>query len=103
MKTVHGAISEALGEAVDADTGLEALRRLCDRAGVPYTDDDGRGDVILEMYERLVEERTRLPTFYKDFPTDVSPLTRQHRTDPGSPSAGTSSPSAPNSAPPTPS
>lgn len=82
MKTVHGAISEALGEAVDADTGLEALRRLCDRAGVPYTDDDGRGDVILEMYERLVEERTRLPTFYKDFPTDVSPLTRQHRTDP---------------------
>ena len=34
------------------------------------------------MYERLVEERTTLPTFYKDFPTDVSPLTRQHRRDP---------------------
>ena len=34
------------------------------------------------MYERLVEERTQLPTFYKDFPTDVSPLTRQHRKDP---------------------
>lgn len=33
-------------------------------------------------HERLVEEKTRLPTFYKDFPTDVSPLTRQHRTDP---------------------
>ena len=44
--------------------------------------DDGRGDVVLEMYERLVEEKTQLPTFYKDFPTDVSPLTRQHRTDP---------------------
>ncbi|ATL32432.1 bifunctional lysylphosphatidylglycerol synthetase/lysine--tRNA ligase LysX [Streptomyces formicae] len=82
VKTVYGAISEALGDAVDADTPLPALHRLCDRADVPYTPDDGRGDVVLEMYERLVEERTTLPTFYKDFPTDVSPLTRQHRDDP---------------------
>ncbi|MEV8031750.1 bifunctional lysylphosphatidylglycerol synthetase/lysine--tRNA ligase LysX [Streptomyces sp. NPDC086182] len=82
VKTVYGAVSEALGDEIDADTSLEALLRLCDRAGVPYTADDGRGDVVLEMYERLVEEKTRLPTFYKDFPTEVSPLTRQHRTDP---------------------
>ncbi|MFR0355734.1 bifunctional lysylphosphatidylglycerol synthetase/lysine--tRNA ligase LysX [Streptomyces sediminimaris] len=82
VKTVHGAISEALGEEIDAGTELPRLRRLCDRAGVPYTADDGRGDVVLEMYERLVEERTRRPTFYKDFPTEVSPLTRQHRADP---------------------
>ncbi|MEV0253849.1 bifunctional lysylphosphatidylglycerol synthetase/lysine--tRNA ligase LysX [Streptomyces sp. NPDC050732] len=82
VKTVHGAISEALGEEIDADTPTETLHRLCDRAAVPYTADDGRGDVVLEMYERLVEEKTELPTFYKDFPTDVSPLTRQHRTDP---------------------
>lgn len=82
VRTVYGAISEALGEETDADTPLETLRRMCDRAHVPYTDDDSRGDVVLEMYERLVEERTLLPTFYKDFPTDVSPLTRQHRTDP---------------------
>ncbi|MDX3380523.1 bifunctional lysylphosphatidylglycerol synthetase/lysine--tRNA ligase LysX [Streptomyces niveiscabiei] len=82
VKTVYGAISEALGEEIGADTELTTLRRHCDRAGVPYGDGDGRGDVVLEMYERLVEERTLLPTFYKDFPTDVSPLTRQHRTDP---------------------
>ncbi|MEW1927130.1 bifunctional lysylphosphatidylglycerol synthetase/lysine--tRNA ligase LysX [Streptomyces sp. NPDC088360] len=82
VKTVYGAISEALGEEVDADTPLPGLHRLCDRAHVPYQADDGRGDVVLEMYERLVEEKTTLPTFYKDFPTDVSPLTRQHRTDP---------------------
>ncbi|MBY8339061.1 bifunctional lysylphosphatidylglycerol synthetase/lysine--tRNA ligase LysX [Streptomyces sp. KC 17012] len=82
VKTVHGAISEALGEEVDADTELPELQRLCDGAGVPYTAEDGRGDVVLEMYERLVEEKTQLPTFYKDFPTDVSPLTRRHRVDP---------------------
>lgn len=82
VRTVYGAISEALGEEVDADTPQAALHGLCDRAGVPYRADDGRGDVVLEMYERLVEEKTRQPTFYKDFPTEVSPLTRQHRGDP---------------------
>ncbi|MGK5629976.1 bifunctional lysylphosphatidylglycerol synthetase/lysine--tRNA ligase LysX [Streptomyces sp. URMC 123] len=82
VKTVYGAISEALGEEVDADTDESALRRLCDRAGVPHTPENKRGDIVLEMYERLVEEKTTLPTFYKDFPTDVSPLTRQHRKDP---------------------
>ncbi|MGW6294335.1 bifunctional lysylphosphatidylglycerol synthetase/lysine--tRNA ligase LysX [Streptomyces sp. NPDC055058] len=82
VKTVHGAISEALGEEIGPGTELPRLLRLCDRAGVPYTDDDTPGDVVLEMYERLVEEKTQLPTFYKDFPTDVSPLTREHRTDP---------------------
>ncbi|MGW5739164.1 MULTISPECIES: bifunctional lysylphosphatidylglycerol synthetase/lysine--tRNA ligase LysX [Streptomyces] len=82
VKTVYGALSEALGDEIDADTPLPRLHQLCDRADVPYRPDDGRGDVVLEMYERLVEEKTTLPTFYKDFPTDVSPLTRQHRTDP---------------------
>ncbi|MFE9840752.1 bifunctional lysylphosphatidylglycerol synthetase/lysine--tRNA ligase LysX [Streptomyces goshikiensis] len=82
VKTMYGAIGEALGEEVDADTAEPVLRRLCDRAGVPHGPEDTRGDVVLEMYERLVEERTKLPTFYKDFPTDVSPLTRQHRRDP---------------------
>jgi lysyl-tRNA synthetase class 2 len=82
VKTVYGAISEALGEEVDPGTPVSALHRLCDRAGVPYRPDDGSGEVALEMYERLVEEKTLLPTFYKDFPTDVSPLTRQHRVDP---------------------
>ncbi|UNM12699.1 bifunctional lysylphosphatidylglycerol synthetase/lysine--tRNA ligase LysX [Streptomyces formicae] len=82
VRTVYGAISEALGEHVDANTDEDALRRFCDVAGVPHRPDDSRGDIVLEMYERLVEERTQLPTFYKDFPTDVSPLTRQHRGDP---------------------
>ncbi|PZG85941.1 lysine--tRNA ligase [Streptomyces sp. NTH33] len=82
VKTVHDAISEALGEEISPGTDPATLRRHCERAGVPYTADDTSGEILLEMYERLVEERTQQPTFYKDFPTDVSPLTRQHRTDP---------------------
>ena len=81
--TVHHAISRALGVSVDADTPLEELRRLCDKAGVPYAPEWSAGAVVLEMYERLVEHSTVLPTFYRDFPTDVSPLTRAHRAVPG--------------------
>ena len=37
---------------------------------------------MLELYEHLVEGHTVQPTFYRDFPVEVSPLTRAHRTDP---------------------
>ncbi|MFB7510913.1 bifunctional lysylphosphatidylglycerol synthetase/lysine--tRNA ligase LysX, partial [Streptomyces broussonetiae] len=66
VKTVYGAISEELGEEITPGTELLRLHRLCDRTGVPYTADDTPADVVLEMYERLVEERTRMPTFYRD-------------------------------------
>ncbi|MEV5505547.1 bifunctional lysylphosphatidylglycerol synthetase/lysine--tRNA ligase LysX [Streptomyces orinoci] len=82
VKTVYGAVSEALGEEIGPDTSAAALRRHCDAAGVPHRAEHTRGDIVLELYERLVEERTTLPVFYKDFPTDVSPLTRPHRAEP---------------------
>lgn len=81
--TVHDAVSEALGHHIDPGTDLEKLRRLCDDAGVPYLRHWDAGAVVLELYERLVEERTESPTFYIDFPTSVSPLTRPHRSRPG--------------------
>ena len=83
VKTVHGAVSEALGEQIGPDTDLAALRKLCDAANIPYLTHWDAGAVVLELYERLVEDRTEAPTFYKDFPTSVSPLTRPHRSIPG--------------------
>ena len=38
VKTVHDAVSEALGESVDADTELPTLRRLCDQRRDPVSD-----------------------------------------------------------------
>ncbi|OBA95449.1 lysine--tRNA ligase [Mycobacteriaceae bacterium 1482268.1] len=83
VKTVHGAVSEALGEQIGPETDLATLRKLCDAADVPYLTHWDAGAVVLELYERLVEDRTEEPTFYKDFPTSVSPLTRPHRSIPG--------------------
>jgi lysyl-tRNA synthetase class 2 len=83
VKTVHGAVSDALGAQIDADTDLARLRTLCDGAGIPYLTHWDAGAVVLELYERLVEGETERPTFYKDFPTSVSPLTRPHRSKAG--------------------
>jgi lysyl-tRNA synthetase, class II len=80
--TVYGAISAALGEEIGPGTGVARLRALCAQAGVPVEPNWGHGQIVLEMYERLVEERTVEPTFYRDFPVEVSPLTRAHRADP---------------------
>ncbi len=79
VKTVHDAVSEVLGEPVDPDTSLAALRKLADAAHIPYRAHWDAGAVVLELYEHLVEDRTEQPTFYIDFPTSVSPLTRPHR------------------------
>lgn len=83
VKTVHQAISERLGHEIDTDTPLSTLRSLCDGAEIPYLTHWDAGAVVLELYERLVEDSTEAPTFYTDFPTSVSPLTRPHRSRPG--------------------
>ncbi|MGQ0630889.1 MAG: bifunctional lysylphosphatidylglycerol synthetase/lysine--tRNA ligase LysX [Sporichthyaceae bacterium] len=80
--TLYDGLSEVLGTPVDADTDVAALIELCAKADVPYNPAWNRGQIVLEMYEHLLESRTVLPTFYRDFPTEVSPLTRAHRTDP---------------------
>jgi len=79
---VYTAVSEALGEEITPDTSLDALRKLSAAADVPFEPKWNHGQIVLEMYERLVEKQTVAPTFYRDFPVEVSPLTRAHRDDP---------------------
>jgi lysyl-tRNA synthetase class 2 len=79
--TIHEAISKALGEQVTPGTSAKALQHLATNAKVPFDPKWDRGEMILELYERVVEHNTQAPTFYKDFPTEVSPLARPHRDD----------------------
>ena len=80
--TVYEAISAAAGEQITPSTGPADLRALCEKLDVPLQPSWNQGQIVLEMYERLVEKQTVEPTFYRDFPVEVSPLTRQHRSDP---------------------
>jgi lysyl-tRNA synthetase class 2 len=80
--TVYDAISAVAGQEVTADTAEAELLKLCAQLDVAAAPGWNRGQIVLEMYERLVEQRTIQPTFYRDFPVEVSPLVRQHRSDP---------------------
>jgi lysyl-tRNA synthetase class 2 len=79
---VHDAVSAALGEEVTPDTGVDQLRKLAAQANIAIEPSWNAGQVVLEFYEHLVEAATVEPTFYRDFPVEVSPLTRAHRDDP---------------------
>jgi lysyl-tRNA synthetase class 2 len=80
--TVHGAVSEAVGEEVTPGTSEKQLREYAAERQIDLQPSWSAAQVLLELYEHLVEKRTVEPTFYRDFPVEVSPLTRQHREDP---------------------
>jgi lysyl-tRNA synthetase class 2 len=79
--TVHQGVSEALGEEITPDTPVAELRTLLGRAGIVLDEESSHGHLVQKAYEYLVEGDTVEPTFYTDFPTDTSPLTRQHRVE----------------------
>ena len=81
-ETVHGALSAALGTQVTPDTSEQELRGFAAERGIDLQPGWDQAQVLLELYEHLVEAVTVEPTFYRDFPVEVAPLTRQHRQDP---------------------
>lgn len=81
---VAEAVGTRLGEAVDE-------RRLADRAvvaglaarlGVEVEAGWGAGKIATEIFEKFVEEQLVAPTFVHDYPTEVSPLSKQRADDP---------------------
>jgi lysyl-tRNA synthetase class 2 len=81
-ETVHGALSAALGAEITPGTSEQELRRHAAERGIELQPSWRQAQVALELYEHLVEATTVEPTFYRNFPVEVSPLTRQHRDDP---------------------
>ncbi len=80
--TIHDAVSEAVGEAVTPDTGAAQLRRHAERLAIGLDPEWGAGEIVLELFEKLVEHTLMQPTFVKDYPVAVRPLARPHRDDP---------------------
>ncbi|MFC1410648.1 bifunctional lysylphosphatidylglycerol synthetase/lysine--tRNA ligase LysX [Streptacidiphilus sp. N1-12] len=81
--SVYPGISARLGVEISPESSVDELRKLADEHGIPYEQKWGHGQIVLEMVERLLEHHATRPTFIRDYPTEVSPLTRQHRSIPG--------------------
>ena len=82
VKTVHEAVSQACGSVLTSATPVAEVAQVCRAHGVPVHPDHSAGKLVMELYEALVEKQTGFPTFYRDFPVEVSPLARKHRRDP---------------------
>ena len=79
--TVHALVSQALGEQIDVETSATVLRRHAAARKVPLDPESSAGEIVLELYEKLVEHTLVQPTFVRDYPADVRPLARGHRDD----------------------
>ncbi len=80
--TLHDAVADAVGESVSPDTPIADLRSLAAASGVTLQEHWDAGEIVLELFEKLVEHTLIAPTFVRDFPASVRPLARPHRRDP---------------------
>ena len=80
--SVQEAVSRACGTAIDPGTPAERLQEIAVAHQIPAPDGMSAGELVMDLYDHLVEGHTFAPTFYMDFPVETSPLTRTHRTDP---------------------
>jgi lysyl-tRNA synthetase, class II len=76
-------LSGAVGEEVTAETSTATLTKLADVHGVELQPHWNPGEIVLELYEQLVEHTLVQPTFVEDYPASVRPLAKPHRSKPG--------------------
>ncbi|MDJ0919295.1 MAG: lysine--tRNA ligase, partial [Woeseiaceae bacterium] len=69
---------------IDADQlrDRDYLVSVCKRLDVPVLESHGEGKLQIEIFEKTCEDQLREPTFITQYPTEVSPLSRQNDADP---------------------
>jgi lysyl-tRNA synthetase class 2 len=80
--SIYDLVSAAVDESVTPDSDKCWLRELAARRNVALKPEWDAGEIVLELYEKLVEHTLIQPTFVCDYPRSVRPLARPHRSDP---------------------
>ena len=75
------AIKEYAGVDV-AGMGVDELRAVCKKLNVEITPSMGVGKLIDAIFGEYCEKNFVQPTFVIDYPVEMSPLTKRHRTNP---------------------
>ncbi|MCL5292200.1 MAG: lysine--tRNA ligase [Actinobacteria bacterium] len=80
--TMIESIERYAGLGVSFDMTLEELTNVADDKGVHYEKHFGKGRVINELFEQLVQPGLFQPIFITDYPVEISPLARKREDDP---------------------
>ncbi len=77
-------------EAIEEKTGFdcngkseEEIRQFCLSKGMEVDETMGKGKLIDELFGEFCEGTFIQPTFITDYPVEMSPLTKMHRSKPG--------------------
>ncbi len=80
--TMYEAIAHFTG--IDISVMDEAgLRKVCDKLNVKVDDNAGKGKLIDGIFGEKCEPHLIQPTYIIDYPVEMSPLAKKHRTKPG--------------------
>jgi lysyl-tRNA synthetase class 2 len=75
------AIKEKTGHDLNGKTE-EEIRHICRQLDMEIDDTMGKGKLIDEIFGEFCEGTYIQPTFITDYPVEMSPLTKKHRTHP---------------------
>ncbi len=77
-------------DAIQENTGIDVsemdedgLRAVCKKLHIGVEDSMGKGKLIDELFGETSEKKYVQPTFIIDYPVEMSPLTKKHRSKPG--------------------
>ncbi len=76
-------IAEHAGVDIDVAMPIDELRAVASESRVSFKPSWGPGKLVLEIYEKTTEAEIWGPVFVCDYPQEVSPLARPHRSKPG--------------------
>ncbi|MDP3967762.1 MAG: lysine--tRNA ligase [Nocardioides sp.] len=76
-------VGEATGRSLTPETDAAELRAIAAEHEVELQDGWGAPEIVVELFEQLVEDTLIQPTVVMDYPSSIKPLAKPHRSSPG--------------------